>query len=225
MIKFIETEQQQLKKDILDMFELVINQIDRAGLALLTMDKGVASQVIVFEHKVDAFELKICKDVEDYIALYNPVAIDLRFVLAMMQMSLDLERIGDYARGIARFVKETDESDFNPELLIDIQMEQMFKQVEQMLKLAKISLEEENTQLAHSIFEKDCLVNEIRDSAVDVLASKIIKSEDTSSVKRMLHIQDVLRKYERTGDHIKNIAEEIIFYIDAKNVKHKKGKL
>ncbi|MDR1181716.1 MAG: phosphate signaling complex protein PhoU [Bacteroidales bacterium] len=221
MVKFIETEQQEIKQKVLEMFTLVSDQIDKAGLSLLTMDKGMAAQVIVFEHKVNAFELKICKTIEDYIALYNPVAIDLRFVLAMLQLSSELERIGDYARGIARFVKETTQQEINPELIIDTQMDEMIQQVLLMLKIAQTALEEENAGLANSIFEKDGIVNEIKNKATDVIAAAIIKDGSAESAKQMLRIQDIFRKLERTGDHIKNIAEEIIFYIDAKVIRHK----
>jgi phosphate transport system protein len=224
MVKFIETEQQEIKQKVMEMFTLVSNQIDKAGLSLLTVDKGMAAQVIVFEHKVNSFELKICKAIEDYIALYNPVAIDLRFVLAMLQISSELERIGDYARGIARFVKETTQPEIRPELIVDTQMDKMLQQVLIMLKTAQTAMEEENAALANSIFEKDHIVNEIQEKATDVIAAAIIKDNSPELAKQMLRIQDVFRKMERTGDHIKNIAEEIIFYIDAKVIRHK-GKL
>ncbi|MDR0603230.1 MAG: phosphate signaling complex protein PhoU [Bacteroidales bacterium] len=221
MVKFIETEQQELKQKVLEMFTLVSDQIDKAGLSLLTMDKGMAAQVIVFEHKVNSFELKICKAIEDYIALYNPVAIDLRFVLAMLQISSDLERIGDYARGIARFVNKSAQEEINTELIVDTQMDKMIQQVLIMLKTAQTALEEENAVLANSIFEKDYIVNEIQDRATDIIAAAIIKDSSAELAKQMLRIQDIFRKMERTGDHIKNIAEEIIFYIEAKVIRHK----
>ena len=82
MVKFIESELVLLKKEIDEMWTLVYNQLDRAGEAVLTLDKELAQQVMVRERRVNAFELKIDSDVEDIIALYNPVAIDLRFVLA-----------------------------------------------------------------------------------------------------------------------------------------------
>lgn len=77
MVKFIESELILLKKEIDEMWTLVYNQLDRAGEAVLTLDKELAQQVIVRERRVNAFELKIDSDVEDVIALYNPVAIDL----------------------------------------------------------------------------------------------------------------------------------------------------
>ena len=81
MVKFIESELILLKKEIDEMWTLVYNQLDRAGEDVLTLDKELAQQVMVRERMVNAFELKIDSDVEDIIALYNPVAIDLRFVL------------------------------------------------------------------------------------------------------------------------------------------------
>ena len=98
MVKFIESELVLLKKEIDEMWTLVYNQLDRAGDAVLTLDRELAQQVLVRERRVNAFELKIDSDVEDIIALYNPVAIDLRFVLAMLQINTNLERLGRLCR-------------------------------------------------------------------------------------------------------------------------------
>ena len=103
MVQFIESELVLLKKEIDEMWTLVYNQLGRAGEAVLTLDRELAQQVLVRERRVNAFELKIDSDIEDIIALYNPVAIDLRFVLAMLKINTNLERLGDFAEGIARF--------------------------------------------------------------------------------------------------------------------------
>ena len=110
MVKFIESELMQLRSEVYQMWTLVYNQMDQARLAVLGLDKDIAQQVIVRERRVDAYELKIDSDVEDFIALYTPVAVDLRFVLAMLKINNDLERIGDYADGIARFVRDSEGS-------------------------------------------------------------------------------------------------------------------
>jgi len=221
MVKFIETEQEQLRKTVIDMFSLVHTQIERAGEALMTNDQGIAAQVIVFEHKVNSFDLQINKMIEDYLALYNPVAVDLRFVLAILQISTDLERIGDYARSIARFVKDREGDEIDPNLLVDMQLEKITEQVLSMLNMTQAALEGESVEIAHNIFEKDRLVNKMRERATNVLAETLITCQDSASAKKILHLQDIIRKLERTGDHIKNIAEEIIFYIDAKVIRHK----
>jgi len=210
MVKFIEIERSQIKEDVNDMFALVIKQIEQATTALLSMDKGIASQVIVFEHKVNSFELKITKEIEDYIALYNPVAIDLRFMLSLLQMTMDLERIGDYARSMARFVKETEMEELNPELVEKTQLKKMIQQVLAMLKTMQVA------------FTKDDLIDHIRTLSTDILADYMVNQIPDTSAKICLQLQDVFRKLERTGDHITNMAEEFIFYLDAKVLKHQK---
>ncbi|OQA86090.1 MAG: hypothetical protein BWY27_01219 [Bacteroidetes bacterium ADurb.Bin234] len=222
MVKFIEIERSQIKEDVNDMFALVIKQIEQASTALLSMDKGIASQVIVFEHKVNSFELKITKEIEDYIALYNPVAIDLRFMLSLLQMTMDLERIGDYARSMARFVKETEMKELNPELVEKTQLKKMIQQVLAMLKTMQVAFTEENAELAHTIFDKDDLIDHIRTLSTDILADYMVNQIPDTSAKICLQLQDVFRKLERTGDHITNMAEEFIFYLDAKVLKHQK---
>ena len=139
MVKFIESELILLKKEIDEMWTLVYNQLDRAGEAVLTLDKELAQQVIVRERRVNAFELKIDSDVEDVIALYNPVAIDLRFVLAMLKINTNLERLGDFAEGIARFVLKCEEPALDPDLLKHLRLEEMQGEVLSMLELATVS--------------------------------------------------------------------------------------
>ena len=133
MVKFIESELTSLKKEVNEMWTLVYNQLDRAGESVLTFNRDLAQQVIVREKRVNAFELKIDSDVEDTIALYNPVAIDLRFVLAMFKINSDLERLGDFAEGIARFVVRSDETALDGELLRELRIEEMQRQVLGML--------------------------------------------------------------------------------------------
>jgi phosphate transport system protein len=162
MVKFIESELVLLKKEIDEMWTLVYNQLDRAGEAVLTFDRELAQQVLVRERRVNALELKIDSDVEDIIALYNPVAIDLRFVLAMLKINTNLERLGDFAEGIARFVLNSKEPVLDPDLLKQLRLEEMQAQVLAMLELAKKALQEESQDLATSVFAKDNLLDEIK---------------------------------------------------------------
>ena len=106
MVKFVESELVQLRNEVYEMWTLVYKQMEQVKQAVLNMDRDVAKQVLMRERRVDTMELKIDSKVEDIIALYTPVAIDLRFVLAMFKINNDLERIGDYADGMARFVKD-----------------------------------------------------------------------------------------------------------------------
>ena len=190
---------------------------DTSGV-LVTLDKELARQVIVRERRVNASELKIDSDVEDVIALYNPVAIDLRFVLAMLKINTNLERLGDFAEGIARFVLKCEEPVLDAELLKRLRLEEMLGEVLSMLELAKRALNEESIELATAVFSKDNLLDEINAEATTVLAGYI--KEHPESVLSCLNLVSVFRKLERSGDHITNIAEEIVFFMDAKVLKH-----
>ncbi|WP_321479537.1 phosphate signaling complex protein PhoU [uncultured Bacteroides sp.] len=218
MVKFIESELLLLRKEIDEMWTLVYSQLDRAGEAVLTLDKELARQVVVREKRVNAFELKIDSDVEDVIALYNPVAIDLRFVLAMLKINSNLERLGDFAESIARFVLNCDEPALDADLLKKLQLGEMHSEVLSMLELTKRALDEENLELATSVFSKDNLLDEINANVSPILADYL--KEHTDSLLPYLNLLSVFRKLERSGDHITNIAEEIVFYIDAKVLKH-----
>lgn len=87
-MRYIEKELENLKDEVLEMWTLVYSQLNRAGEALLSLDKDLAREVIYREKRVNAFELKIDSDCEDIIGLYTPVAVDLRFVLAMLKTIL-----------------------------------------------------------------------------------------------------------------------------------------
>lgn len=218
MVKFIESELELLKKEVNEMWILVYNQLDRAGEAVLTFDKELAEQVRVRERRVNAFELKIDSDVEDVIALYNPVGIDLRFVLAMLKINSNLERLGDFAEGIVRFVLDSNEPVLDSALLKRLRLEEMLVEVLSMLEISKQALSEESMELATSVFTKDNLVDEINGQVTKVLSEYI--NEHPDSLLTCLNLVSVFRKLERAGDHITNIAEEIVFYIDAKVLKH-----
>ena len=219
MVKFIESELVLLKKEIEEMWILVYNQLDRAGEAVLTLDKELAQQVMVRERRVNAFELKIDSDVEDIIALYNPVAIDLRFVLAMLKINSNLERLGDFAEGIARFVIRCKEPALDAELIARLRLAEMQAEVLSMLELAKRALNEESIELAAGVFAKDNLLDDINAESTEILANYIV--EHPESALTCVDLISVFRKLERSGDHITNIDEEIVFFIDAKVLKHR----
>lgn len=218
MVKFIESELALLKKEVDEMWTLVYNQLDRAGEAVLTLDRELAQQVLVRERRVNAFELKIDSDIEDVIELYNPVAIDLRFVLAMLKINSNLERLGDFAEGIARFVINNEEPALDVDLVNELRLDEAVQQVKSMLELAKHALQDENQEMATGVFAKDALVDEINANATSVLARYIEQHPEYALT--CLNLVGVFRKLERAGDHITNIAEEIVFYIDAKVLKH-----
>ena len=140
MVQKVELELDMLKKETLEMWTLVFNQLQRAGEAVLTLDKDLAREVILREKRVNAFEIKIDRDVEDVIALYNPVAVQLRFSIAILKINADLERIADFAEGMARFVLDYKEPSLDPELIDRLRLSEMLDKVEEMLKTLHVQL-------------------------------------------------------------------------------------
>src|SRR5947207_7370260 len=111
----LENEIQAVKTEVLSMWNLVESQLQKSRTALLNFDRDLAREVILKEKRVNAFELKLDRDCEDIFALYCPVAIDLRFLLAVLKINNNLERIGDIAEGVAKYIVAADK-DFDPAL-------------------------------------------------------------------------------------------------------------
>ena len=197
---YIEKELDDLKKEVLEMWDLVNSQLNRAGEALLSMDKELAHEVTYREKRVNAFELKIDSDCEDIIGLYNPVALDLRFTLAMMKTSNNLERIADFCDGIARFVIDYPEVNIESELFEKTGIKEMLDIVKAMM------------------LQADNRVDELNHAAVPIIAEYLQQFPERAI--ECLNLISIIRRLERIGDHCNNIAEEIVFYLDAKILKH-----
>src|ERR1700749_2554131 len=96
-----------VKKELVSMWILVQSQLNKAKEAMVQFDKDLAREVLIKEKRVNSFELKIDRDCENIFALYCPVAVDLRFLLAALKINTNLERIGDIAAGVAKYVIES----------------------------------------------------------------------------------------------------------------------
>src|SRR6201996_4168868 len=121
----IENEIISLKKELVNMWMLVQSQLNKTREAMTNFDKDLAREVLVKEKRVNSFELKIDRDCENIFALYCPVAIDLRFLLAALKINTNLERIGDIAAGIAVYVVESNVH-FDVEKLESISLIRMY---------------------------------------------------------------------------------------------------
>jgi len=215
----LDIELKRLKDEMLDMFELVILQMTKTQIAVSDVDREIAREVNFNEKRVNALELKIDKDCENIFALFNPVAIDLRFVLAALKINYNLERVGDIADGISRYVVESSKP-FDKDLLQVTHLDEMFNMCKQMLIDVKTAFDQEDTRIARGIFQKDDVLDVLNANANKSVEDFIRQHPDL--INQAILVISTVRKLERTGDQIKNIAEEIIFYIEAKVLKHVK---
>jgi phosphate transport system protein len=213
----LENEINALKKELISMWILVQSQLNKAREAMVQFDKDLAREVLIKEKRVNSFELKIDRDCENIFALHCPVAVDLRFLLAALKINTNLERIGDIASGIAYYVVQSSVN-FDVETLESTSLLRMYDEAVNIFIDARAAFEQEDTVLARSIFKRDDVLDTINENAPIAIA-ELIKA-DPNSMPEALYILSIIRKLERVGDQSKNIAEEIIFYVEAKILKH-----
>jgi phosphate transport system protein len=215
----LETELLKLKNDLLEMWSIVIGQIEKSKAAVENFDQNIVKEVKANEKLIDAFELKIDMDCENLIALENPVAVDLRFVLSVLKINYNIERIGDYANYIANVIRKQPQP-FGKDVIEATRLMEMFDIAHLMLVEAYESFEKEDNKRSLNIFEMDERMDEINKGSIAVLSEFIAKNPHDG--KQYLELFGIIRKLERVGDHLENISEEMIFFMEAKIIKHKK---
>jgi phosphate transport system protein len=217
----LESALEELKDDILEMTRLVQNQLAKCRDAAIDNDMDLAKEVSNNEKRINAMDLKIDRECENILALYTPVASDLRFVLASIKICSNLERIGDNIQQIAKstgkIIKKADIG-----LIKNFKILAMFDTAISMLDDANKAFEEDDSKMARKVFKKDDFLNDAT-SRADNVAAKLIKEGEVNP-KIILELFSIVRKLERIGDLNMNLAEEIIFYIEAKVLRHKKPK-
>lgn len=215
----VESEIHALKENLLDMIGMVEQQLSRCQEVIQKKDVELADKIIEKEKRVNAQELAIDKDCENIIALHNPMATDLRFVLATIKISNDLERIADNATSLAKFLKKQIK-DINTELLKQFDIEKMLEVCVVMLKDMHEALKKEDTRLARKVFSKDEALNVINKRSVKTATALLKEFPDDHAT--ILRLFSIVRNLERVGDLTKNIGEEIVFHIEARILKHQK---
>ncbi len=215
----LDTNLHQLREEIIEMHRMVRTQLLKCKTALLEYDRDLAKEIVAAEKRVNALELKIDRDCENILALFNPVAVDLRFILAVLKINSNLERIGDHAEGIARYVLALDKV-YDAQIPKKFQIEEGFQIAISMIDDALNALLKEDTALARKVFQKDEELDHLNKNATDTTIELI--SKQAADPLHYINMLSIVRKLERTGDQTKNIAEEIIFFLEAKVLKHGK---
>lgn len=214
---FIESE--YLHDEILEMARLVKIQLVKIKNLLSDFDEDLAREIMMNERRINAQELKIDRDCENILALYNPVAIDLRFVIAALKINTNLERMGDNAESIAKYTLNG-ALPFDKGMITDYQIDKMVDVTIIILDDTLDALEQKDTNIARRVFTNDEVLNEINKKVIEYTIKRI--NEDPIRIRQHLYMSSIVHKLERIGDHAKNIAEEIIFYLEANVLKHNK---
>ena len=214
-----DQELQDLKETILKMGVLVQELIHKAVESLKKRDRDLAKEVIKRDMEVDQLELQIDEKCVNLIALRQPKAGDLRFITTGMRIATDLERIGDLSEDIAeREIEVSDQPLLKP--LDDIP--KMGKLAEESLTMAIDAFLNSDPGKARKLWAKEAESDHLRDQIHDELL--VIMEKDCSTVRRGIPLLLVSRHLERICDHIVNIAEDVIFMVEARVVKHAERK-
>jgi phosphate transport system protein len=210
-----QKELEKLKGNLLKMATLVEEGINDSVQALVKRDSDLIQKTIKLEDKINAMDLEIEEMCLKLLALRQPMAIDLRFITAAMKINTDLERMGDQAVNIVeRAVSLNQEPPLKP--YIDIP--RMARIVQSMVRDVLDSFVRSDSKLARSVLERDDLVDGLNNQVFRELLTFMIS--DPSSIRRSVHLMIVCRCLERIADHATNIAEDVIFMVDARVVKH-----
>ncbi len=220
MVQYQEKELQKLRLSLVVMMDYTKDQLQKAKKAIITHDLDLAEEVIHNENRVDAFELSINNDCSNYLALHQPVAGDLRLLIALIKCVTNTERIGDHAYGIGQFILDFD-SGFNEELIDKLELETIFDKADDMFGDVIEAMENEDAHYARKVFRKDKFIDNKNLQSADVIAKFYSENKDQNLMDG-LYLFRTINKLERVGDQIKNIAEEIIFYLEAKVLRHSK---
>jgi phosphate transport system protein len=211
----LHREIELLKKKVLHLAAVVEENVFRAVRSIEERDVKLAKKVMEVDAEIDRMEVEVEEDCLKILALNQPVAIDLRFIIAMLKLDNDLERIGDLAVNIA---ERASYLALNPPTTVEFDYHEMMKKTEVMLRNSLDSLINMNIELAREVCAADDEVDEIERQIV-LQAQEAIK-EHPDQADRLLHHMFVARHLERIADHATNIAEDVIYMVRGEIVRH-----
>jgi phosphate transport system protein len=191
-------------------------QIMRAMHALDDRDVALAKQVIEADHEIDKDENDCDELALQILATRQPVASDLRFIVMALKFVTDLERIGDNAAGIAKRAIELNPL---PPLQPTVELASLAALVQKNLRAALDSFVARNANQATAVIEADREIDKLNASLFAELLAHV--ATDPASVTRVLPLTSVCRYLERIGDHVKNLAEEVVYMVRAQDVRHR----
>ena len=213
--KHFSRELEKIKKQLLSLGAMVEEQVRMATRAVETHDAELAQQIIKSDYDIDEMEVEIEEECLKVLALHQPVAVDLRFLIAVIKINNDLERIGDQAVNIAERVDVIAKRDLS-DLFFDYTS--MGEKVQEMLKMSLDALVNMDYDLAFSVVMRDDEVDQIKSEAYDRI--KQAMSQHPDKIGYLINLLLISRHLERLADHTTNIAEEVIYLIEGEIIRH-----
>jgi phosphate transport system protein len=210
-----DAELQDLKKKILVMGSLVQTMLADSLTALVTRDTPLASSVDARDNEVDRMEISVDELAVRIIALRQPAASDLRLIIAALKIIKDLERVGDIAVNVAERVIELNAE---PQLKLHIDLPRMVDAVQAMIRDSLDAFVNDDAELAQKVLDADEFVDNLNVQIFHELLTFMLG--DTKAINRATRLIFISKYLERAADHATNVAEEVIFAIQGRDVRH-----
>ena len=208
----------QLKKMVLTLSTMVEEQVHTALETVQNRDASLAARVRKADKAIDRFEVDVEEECLHTLALYQPVAFDLRFVVAVLKMNNDLERIGDLAVGIAQqggFLAELGELDHLP-----YDLDTMGQRVQEMVRGALDAVVNIDADKAREVRKIDNEVDDIHEGMYHRMPG--LMRENPHQIEQLVHLMNVSRQLERIADHAVNISKDVLYMAEGEIVRHAK---
>lgn len=215
MSQHLRKDIEHLKVRILALGAQVEANLEASVRAFLNVDRELARRIFEDDRNIDEAELEIEEDCLKALALHQPVAIDLRYIVAILKINNDLERIGDLASNIADRVRFIDELERGR---ISLEIGTMGTNVQTMLRRSLDAFVNTDTRAAREVIAADNVVDDANRRMYSIVAGEIRKNVD--AVDQLIPILTVSRFLERIADHTTNIAEDIIYTVEGEIVRH-----
>lgn len=215
MAQHLQREIDGLKKSILSVGTLVEEALRKSVRAFSERDPEMAQEVIDNDKVIDQLEVELEEDCLKILALHQPVAIDLRFIISVLKINNDLERIGDLASNIASRAEFLAKK---PPLNVPEPLPQMTTLVQRMTKKSLDALVEMDLELAIQVCKTDDEVDNLNSQMYKIVQANI--EADISRTAEWIQLLGVSRSLERAADHTTNIAEDIIYMVEGKIHRH-----
>jgi phosphate transport system protein len=217
MERHFEKEIEELKITINKMASIVDEQVENSFKDMEDVEARLFKYVKQRDREVDAYDNLIMAQCENILALFQPVASDLRYILTAIKINSQLERCGDIAVNIVQRVKKTDKF---RDIITETDLPEMGKIARNMVKDAITSFINTDEKQASSVLEKDDIVDEYNKKVFKQLVEKM--KSNSELIEACAHLLVLSRQIERLADHAANIAEDVIFLVKNEIVTHKK---
>jgi phosphate transport system protein len=218
MTKHFQNEIERLKKKILHMAALVEEALELSVNAAIDRDVGLAQRVISADSGIDAFEIEVEEECLKILALHQPVAADLRYVVAVLKINNDLERIADLAVNIAERALDLATT---AEHSVPYDLSSMLEAAVGMVRQSVDALVRRDVTAAQQVRLDDDQVDNLHKSAHRAVIENIRRSPEKGDY--LISLLSISRNLERIADHATNVAEDVIYMVEGEIVRHSGG--